>query len=416
MEILSTGAKIKRARIYKGLTLKDICLDKVSVSKMSCIENDKVKPEKSILLHIAKMLDMDPEYLKQDVKDQLLFNLEELKKDKSGEYEKRLEYNLEFSQKYGYYEISFDLMHLLAKYYLENNKLENIQVITAKYYEACQLSNKNENHMTYYMDMAQYLFRSKEYLEAASYLNNVRKYCAEMGDFKTMSSATYDEAACYLMVDNYERSYEIGVRLKDLLQYFDKEVNKARACQLLAMLSLRIDKDKFHEYEKMAMELYGDNEYYKAMAIYNYAVVMFDLDMKEDALSYMETAFRIYPKEDTSEYVEFILMTIEELIENKIFDKANDVCSIALDDAIKLDNIKFIERAYYYKAVILTKQGSIHEAEIYMNLSLDALLKFGTKPDLYKRYLDLGEMYYKLNNVADSIKYFNLSIQLKKEI
>ena len=48
MEILSTGEKIKRARIYKGITLKDLCEDKISISKMSCIENGKVKADKEI--------------------------------------------------------------------------------------------------------------------------------------------------------------------------------------------------------------------------------------------------------------------------------------------------------------------------------------------------------------------------------
>ena len=38
MEILSTGEKIKRARVYKGITLKELCRDRISISKMSCIE------------------------------------------------------------------------------------------------------------------------------------------------------------------------------------------------------------------------------------------------------------------------------------------------------------------------------------------------------------------------------------------
>jgi len=35
MEILSVGQKIKRARVYKGYTLKELCGDTISVSKMS---------------------------------------------------------------------------------------------------------------------------------------------------------------------------------------------------------------------------------------------------------------------------------------------------------------------------------------------------------------------------------------------
>src|SRR5674536_291164 len=82
MEILSTGEKIKRARIYKGLTLKDLCADKISVSKMSCIENSKVHADTAILDFIADKLDMDVKYLKQDVRQQLLIGIDLLSEKK----------------------------------------------------------------------------------------------------------------------------------------------------------------------------------------------------------------------------------------------------------------------------------------------------------------------------------------------
>ena len=68
MEILSIGEKIKRSRIYKGITLKDLCEDKISMSKMSCIENNKIKPDEDILKFVAEKLDLRLEYLKQDVR------------------------------------------------------------------------------------------------------------------------------------------------------------------------------------------------------------------------------------------------------------------------------------------------------------------------------------------------------------
>ena len=79
MEVLSTGEKIKRARVYKGITLKDICGDKISVSKMSCIENNKIKPEPWILEFIADKLDLSMNYLQQDVRQQIKENINGLK-------------------------------------------------------------------------------------------------------------------------------------------------------------------------------------------------------------------------------------------------------------------------------------------------------------------------------------------------
>lgn len=81
MEILSTGEKIKRARVYQGITLKELCGNKVSISKMSCIENGKIKADKDMLEYIANKLDLDYEYLVRDVKEQIISNLELINED-----------------------------------------------------------------------------------------------------------------------------------------------------------------------------------------------------------------------------------------------------------------------------------------------------------------------------------------------
>ena len=59
MNFLSTGEKIKRARIYKGVTLKELCKSDISISKMSCIENDKVKADEWILEMVAERVELN---------------------------------------------------------------------------------------------------------------------------------------------------------------------------------------------------------------------------------------------------------------------------------------------------------------------------------------------------------------------
>ena len=119
MEILSTGEKIKRARIYKGITLKELCNDKISISKMSCIENGKVKAEEWILEEVSKKLSLDFEYLKQDVKEQIDINITRIKKENdSNRREKEILYSLDYAVEYGLFDRAFDLMHLLFSVYL----------------------------------------------------------------------------------------------------------------------------------------------------------------------------------------------------------------------------------------------------------------------------------------------------------
>ena len=417
MEILSTGEKIKRSRIYKGYTLKDLCEDKISVSKMSCIENDKIKPEEWILDFIADKLQIDSSYLKQDIRAQVIKNIENIEKQGySKEYEEILEYNLKFIEEYSYFDISFQIMHLLFNYYLDENKVEKIQLVISKYYDYLQKCFSEERSAIHYMDIARFFYSTKEFLQAANYYNNVRKISKDNEDYTLLSRATYNEAACYVMLQNYERAYEIAIELIDLMDYIENDLKKAETYHMLAILCLRRNMDRFDIYEQKSYELYKDDLVHKSQAIYNYAVVMFTLGMRDKAISYINRALECYPKDNKELIVNFMLMNISKLIENGVLSKAQSICDETLDYAINLDNIVFIERAYYYKALILEKDGNLYSAEMYMNLSLDALLKFATNSQIHKRYMEMGDMYHRMENVAESIKYFNFAIQLQKKM
>ena len=121
MEILSTGEKIKRARVYQGITLKELCSDEISISKMSCIENGKIKADSEILHYISKKLDIDYNYLVQDVYEQIEENLNLLRKnevplDKIDEF---INYSLEYAMDYSYLDLAFELIHRLFNFYVE---------------------------------------------------------------------------------------------------------------------------------------------------------------------------------------------------------------------------------------------------------------------------------------------------------
>ncbi|WP_249175743.1 helix-turn-helix domain-containing protein, partial [Clostridium tyrobutyricum] len=130
MEILSIGEKIRRIRIYKGLTLKDLCSNRISISKMSCIENEKIKPDDSILKFIADKFDVDVEYLKQSIRDQIKNNIKVIMNDKNKfNYEAELEYNLNFAEKYNYNDLCVKLLHLLFNYFIEKNQINSAWIL-----------------------------------------------------------------------------------------------------------------------------------------------------------------------------------------------------------------------------------------------------------------------------------------------
>ncbi len=416
MEILSTGEKIKRARIYKGLTLREICGNKVSVSKMSCIENNKVKAEDWILEYVAELLDIDVNYLKSDISHQLEENINKLKKDMNKEdIEEKLEYNLKYAEEYGYKDIAFKIIHMMYNYYIDKGQMEKLQSISSKYYDLYEKTTLPQNRVIYYMDLGRYLFNSGEYEQAVNYYNNARKMGKEAGDKTILAKITYNEAASHIMLYQYDKAYEVAIKLEDMIDYVEGQT-RGEFYHMLAILSLRMDKGRFEEYENKSYEAYSDNTIEKSMAIYNYGVIMFDIGLREKAIEYIKESLRVYPTEPKEERVSYLIIVIDELLENNVLSLAQEVCNEALNNAISLDNIKFIERAYYYKAMILQKENNLNTAEMYMNLSLDALMKFGSKQDIGKRYMEMGYMYYKLENTSESIKYFNLALTLEKKV
>ncbi|MCB2339666.1 helix-turn-helix domain-containing protein [Clostridium estertheticum] len=427
MKILSTGEKIKRSRIYKGYTLKEICDDKISVSKMSCIENNKVIAEPWVLELISKELDIDLGYLNENVFEQVKENIAILKANvkneeniatKDEDYKTNVSYNLEVAEKYNYYDLAIELMHMLFNFYLDKKDFENTQAVTSKYYDLYLKTSRDDNKLTYYIDMARHLYIKEDFLEASSYYRNVRKglYNSEILNYKKIIIVTYNEAACNIKLENYERAFEVGKRLLDLVKHVDTDLRAAQIYHMLAILSIRMKNGDFQKYEQKSYELYKDKLSYKAMAIFNYGSTMFDCNMKEKAIDYISQGLSVYPRDDKVGLVEFMLNCVEELIKNDVVELAQNISDEVLNYAINLDDIKFIEKSYYYKAIILDRQGSSSSAEMYMNLSLDSLLKFGNKKDIYARYLEMGSMYHKLSNVADSIKYFSLALQLEKRM
>ena len=62
------------------------------------------------------------------------------------------------------------------------------------------------------------------------------------------------------------------------------------------------------------------------------------------------------------------------------------------------------------------KRHEYIQAEMYMNLATDFLLRFANNEERYIRYNEMAELYYNLNELKDSIKYFTLAIQLDKKL
>lgn len=420
MEILSTGEKIKRARIYKGITLKDLCEDKISISKMSCIENGKVKADKEIVRYIADKIELDYDYLIQDVYEQIVDNLEVIKesKTKDEDIEENIRHNLYYAVEYGYYELAFELIHILFSYFLEEQKYEKIQLIISQYYDLYQKNNTTENTIIYFEDMARFLLQNKEYVEAIAYYSRLREIITLEDDRnkEIYAGITYNEGMCYCKLNEEEKAYELLQESIKYSSYLKDEISKGKIYQVFALASIKLNKSDAEEYIEKAYEYQKENPILVASAKGEYAKAYFEVQNKERAKKEITSAIGIFPSHNKSKFVQFLNESIETLYENSEYDKAYELTGQALDLSIETGDIRLIEKAYYFKGSILQRQGKVREAEMYMNLSMDSLFKFGTQEQIRLRYLDMANMYYNLGEGKESIKYFCLAMNKEKNI
>ena len=419
MEILSTGEKIKRARIYQGVTLKDLCEDKVSISKMSCIENGKIKADKDILQYISKKLNLDYEYLVRDVEEQIISNIQLINKDLVPDEEMGdiINHNLSYALEYSYSDLAFELIHKLFNHYIKINKVENIQLIISQYYDLYQKNNTRENTITYYKDMATFFYSIEDYNEAINYYDRARSLIKADKDFNKADYAyiSYRQGKAYEKINQIAKTYETVSEALKYIDYIENRLDKGDIYHCFANVCIKLSKNEAEKYMTLAYEYKKENPMILAIAKGKSGKSYFYVGNINKAIEEIKEGIDLFPTINQKKYVKFLNSCIRTFYENKEYDIAYEITDKALDYAIDSDDIVLIEEAYYLKGMILQKKGLYTQAEMYMNLSLDSLFKFANKEKRHERYLDMAEMYYKLGEVKDSLKYFTLAMKLEKQ-
>ena len=409
MEILSTGEKIKRSRIYKGITLKELCGDKISISKMSCIENGKIKADEESLIYISKKLQVDYDYLVRDVYDQIKYNIEDIKKSTCSlkKLENIINYNLEYACKCGFNDLALKLTHILFELYMDNDKVENIQLLISKYYDLYRLTQCNEEIIVYYSDMATFFMKTAEYHEAISYFARIIEIYenSNIEDRLSYVYACFYKGICYKNINMNEKAYEC---LKKVLEFTNilSDKDKGDFYHEFAILNILLYKIEAEKYLKKAFE-YKKNDL-KELAKFKgkNGEVYFRVQEVNNAMKEIKDAIKIYPRKDKKGCGEFLIKCIDTLYNNKQYEEAFKYTEEALDLAINIDEIKLIEKGYYFKGMIHQKKGEFIQAEMYMNLSTDFLFKFANSEERYKRYNEMAELYYNLGELKESVDKF----------
>lgn len=420
MEILSTGEKIKRARIYKGITLKELCGEEISISKMSCIENGKIKADDECLKYISDKLQIDYSYLVQDVYEQIKDNIKSVKKSKHSleKIESIIKYNLDYSFRYNFNDLALELIHILFKLYIKDNKIEKLQLLISKYFDLYQHATNNEQIIIYYNDMAEFFVKTKEYHEAISYYSRIIQIYEKdqiKFDNKYIYACFY-EGICYKNINLIEESYKCLKKIIDKEALFKNDNDKGDYYHEFAIVNILLYIGEADKYLNIALDYKKDDMKELAKFKAENGDIYFKVHKDDKALIELEDAAKIYPREDVRGCGEFLIKCIDILYKNNKYDEAFSYISEALNLAIDIDDERLIEKAYYFKGMIHQKLNDYIQAEMYMNLATDFLLRFANNEEKYKRYNEMAELYYNLNELKESIKYFTLAIQIEKKL
>ena len=420
MEILSTGEKIKRARIYKRITLKELCGEEISISKMSCIENGKIKADDECLKYISDKLQIDYSYLVQDVYEQIKDNIKSVKKSKHSleKIESIIKYNLDYSFRYNFNDLALELIHILFKLYIKDNKIEKLQLLISKYFDLYQHATNNEQIIIYYSDMAEFFVKTKEYHEAISYYSRIIQIYEKdqiKFDDKYIYACFY-EGICYKNINLIEESYKCLKKIIDKEALFNNDNDKGDYYHEFAIVNILLYIGEADKYLNIALNYKKDDMKVLAKFKAENGDIYFKVHKDDKALIELEDAAKIYPREDVRGCGEFLIKCIDILYKNNKYDEAFSYTSEALNLAIDIDDERLIEKAYYFKGMIHQKLNDYIQAEMYMNLATDFLLRFANNEEKYKRYNEMAELYYNLNELKESIKYFTLAIQIEKKL
>ena len=420
MEILSTGEKIKRARIYKRITLKELCGEEISISKMSCIENGKIKADDECLKYISDKLQIDYSYLVQDVYEQIKDNIKSVKKSKHSleKIESIIKYNLDYSFRYNFNDLALELIHILFKLYIKDNKIEKLQLLISKYFDLYQHATNNEQIIIYYSDMAEFFVKTKEYHEAISYYSRIIQIYEKdqiKFDDKYIYACFY-EGICYKNINLIEESYKCLKKIIDKEALFKNDNDKGDYYHEFAIVNILLYIGEADKYLNIALNYKKDDMKGLAKFKAENGDIYFKVHKDDKALIELEDAAKIYPREDVRGCGDFLIKCIDILYKNNKYDEAFSYTSEALNLAIDIDDERLIEKAYYFKGMIHQKLNDYIQAEMYMNLATDFLLRFANNEEKYKRYNEMAELYYNLNELKESIKYFTLAIQIEKKL
>lgn len=410
LEILSIGEKIKRIRTYKGIKLKDICNESLSISKISCIENGKIIPDKTTLEFLAIKIGSTYEYLSKDVSRQILDNIESLNKDLKSDNFDKYKYNLLIAIKNNMYDLVFYICNQIFKkivfnseFYIDDDKILDI---IPNYFDSLLENMSVENEIIYSLDLACYFFIREEYEVSSYYFGALRTRISDFEFLKPYEELIIlNEINCYINLKQYYKlnDFEKIFRVEEEELKYPNEFKYFKI-----VLSLKYGKSNFvlDEINEFIMGISHENrEFY----LYKICKILHEFGFIKECIKCCGEIYKMIKckrfEDLGKEECKYLSYISKIYIENSNLNHAIKVIEDSLNLSIQIGCNEYVCESYFNKGIFYAKKGDYDKMETYINLSIYFLMKLNLNKN-FEKCLDIGFSFYKLGNIYDAIKIF----------
>lgn len=402
MEILSPGQRIRRRRIEKNLTMRDLSKGKLTVTKLSLIENDKIVPEEQEFEFLSKELNITYEELTLSVENQIKNILENKNNLSVQDYE----YILITAERFKLIEFIFPLLKCIIRHCLEQ---KNVDKCTEYYYKMWDVLKESHN-MHQVIDFAiisnDYFYLLKE---MPATLTMFRMFKSQPDLFKKMNSTqkleilvTYVKSHLYL-----DMKSDINEDVKGLMEIKEKELSLKEKIYFKCMTMFIKDNVDDKKYENEILNLQEDH--LKSELQLMRSKYYYNKNDMDKALIHLNKTLDFLENTSKHRRIEILQQILKFLISKEHYNLAKIQLDSYFRLALELRDDDYIESAYYLKSLIDGINGDLSSSETSLNMSIDLLEKYRNKDLLLERYKDLGILHHRQGKYTEAIRAFSLA-------
>ena len=416
---MEIGERIRQIRIHKGLTQTQLIRGICSNTYISKIESGKSKPSYSFILKIAKVLEIDSDFL-------LDTNMKNVEPDVDRIYDAYIQTKEIDSQDLALLKLHarenhsnstlIKIYYILISYYTSHNIKEAYQFVEQAINVISPHQKSVENELSYYFDsLLKYFYYNRNYSDALLYANlHIKSFNQE--------EATLQVAKAYFNLAMIRRKIDVDLELariynKKALHIFKKEDFKVGIGNALSELAIQYHRDGlFNEALEVLNELSDfskdyNTDYYAPVLAYNYGRIYQKRGDYDQAIKYYFSSMKYDVNAEREEHTIYALKCLAEIsIEQKNWEEANNYLQkgFKLTDLFHFPNV-YIQllhlRAQIYKVRF---DFPAYEKELKQAIQL---AQDGKYPLLIKEIsIELGNHYHDARAYKMASKYYQIAL------